>query len=164
MPDLTPFEKLQPCLLDRLADDFPGEQQEGRADRVVSLSRYKEAVRRDLVWLFNSTPMGEAIQQYPEAARSVVNFGCRNFCGMSLEGIDLAELERHITEIIRTFEPRIIPQSLEVKASADIKSKGRLEMEIRGELWARPLPEELWLRTSIDLDTGRFLFGDRLHE
>ena len=54
MSDLTPIEKLQPCLLDRLTDDEPTKPVESRRERVVSMQRYRNGVLRDLGWLFNS--------------------------------------------------------------------------------------------------------------
>ena len=44
--------------------------------------------------------------------------------------------------------------SVEVKESTRTKAKNELVIEIRGELWARPMPEEFLLRTEIDLETG----------
>jgi type VI secretion system protein ImpF len=166
MPDLTPFEKLQPCLLDRLTDDSPGYAQESRGERVISLTRYKEAVMRDLLWLFNTTahPPGAEIYQFPAAAASVMNFGCRNLCGLTLGSLDLLEWERHLLSVIRTFEPRIIPHTASVRGAVDQWNRNPLSFDIRGELWAKPIPEQVWLKTAVDLDTGRFLFGDRLHE
>ncbi len=60
MAELTPLEKLQPCLLDRLTDDDPKNGEESRAQRVVSLSRYKRGVLRDLEWLFNTDARPDA--------------------------------------------------------------------------------------------------------
>ncbi len=166
MPDLTPFEKLQPCLLDRLTDESPGRAVEGRSERVISLARYKEAVMRDLLWLFNSTahPPGSEIYDYPAAASSVMNFGCRSLCGLTLGSIDLLEWERHLLMVIRNFEPRIIPQTTSVRASVDQWNRHPLSFDVRGELWAKPVPEQIWLKTAVDMNTGRFLFGDRLNE
>ena len=166
MPDLTPFEKLQPCLLDRLSDEAPGHLQESRSERVISLIRYKESVMRDLLWLFNTTayPPASEIYEFPAAASSVMNYGCRNLCGMTLGTIDLVEWERHLLTVVRNFEPRIIPQTASVHASVDQWNRHPLTFDIRGELWAKPIPEHIWLKTAVDLDTGQFLFGDRLHE
>jgi type VI secretion system protein ImpF len=50
---LTPLDRLQPCLLDRLTDDQPEKHEESRTQRIVSLQRYKAGVLRDLEWLFN---------------------------------------------------------------------------------------------------------------
>ena len=44
MAELTPAERLQPCLLDRLTDDDPQDQREGQHDRVVSLRQWVPVV------------------------------------------------------------------------------------------------------------------------
>ena len=62
MADLTPLERLQPCLLDRLTDDEPKNSEESRTQRVVSLSRYKKGVLRDMEWLLNSSACGRSSQ------------------------------------------------------------------------------------------------------
>ena len=33
-------------------------------------------------------------------------------------------------------------------------------LEIRGELWASPVPEHLFIKTKIDLETGQVMLGD----
>ena len=58
MPELTPQERLQPALLDRLTDDQPDTQQEPRERRVLSKAKLRQAVLRDLAWLFNATQLG----------------------------------------------------------------------------------------------------------
>ena len=52
---LLPQERLQPALLDRLTDDEPDKKQEPREARVLSKSRLRQSVLRDLAWLFNAT-------------------------------------------------------------------------------------------------------------
>ena len=54
MAELTPMDRLQPCLLDRLTDDEPEVSREGRDKRIVSLQRYKSAVLRDIEMLLNA--------------------------------------------------------------------------------------------------------------
>ena len=51
----TPQEQLQPALLDRLTDEEPDKKLEPRQQRVISKRRMREAVLRDLAWLFNTT-------------------------------------------------------------------------------------------------------------
>jgi hypothetical protein len=56
MPDQrTPEEQLQPALLDRLTDEEPDKKLEPRRERVMSKRRMRDAVLRDLAWLFNTT-------------------------------------------------------------------------------------------------------------
>ena len=165
MAELTPTEKLQPCLLDRLTDDEPGKVEEGRNQRVISLQRYKRGVLRDLEWLFNaSAHLPEEgrrkfkLSEYPEAYRSVLNFGARHLCGMLAPNME--ELERELVESLRLLEPRIISHTLSVKAKMD---RHLVTIEIIGELWANPVPEKLFIKTSIDLETGQCNLGDGGH-
>jgi len=166
MNDTTPLERIQPCLLDRLTDDDPGNPQESRHQRVVQLPRYKRGVLRDLEWLFNcSAHLPEEgrkkfhIDFFPKAARSVVNYGTRHLCGLAAP--DMRELERQMTDAILLFEPRILRNSLNVKAFME---RNMISFEIRGELWANPIPEHLFISTKIDLETGQVALGDRSNE
>jgi type VI secretion system protein ImpF len=155
-----PFtEKIQPCLLDRLTDDNPGSQQEGRNERVVSVKRYREGVLRDLIWLLNAKAhtAEDGLEDFPEAAGSVLNFGTRDLCGLISSSMDLRTLEQEIKEALRRLEPRINPGSLAVTAvSGAQKFANGIAIEIRGDLWAYPVPEQLLIRTEVDLDTGKY--------
>src|SRR6266853_6308603 len=124
MPELAVVEKLQPCLLDRLTDDDPKNSQESRSQRVISMQRYRQGVRRDLQWLFNASAHlaheGQqtfSIQDYPEAFRSVINYGVRHLFGRTSP--DLRALERGLVEILYTFEPRILRNSLNIRVEMD---------------------------------------------
>jgi type VI secretion system protein ImpF len=153
------IEKIQPCLLDRLTDEKPESQKESRSERIISVRRYREGVLRDLVWLLNgkSHTAEEELNEFPEAARSVLNFGTRDLCGLISSNMDLRDLEHDIAEAVRRFEPRINPRTLEVTAVAGTRRDSNgLSIEIRGELWAYPIPEQLYLRSEIDLDTGEY--------
>ncbi len=162
MAELTPTERLQPCLLDRLTDDDPKSTQESRNSRVISLQRYREAVLRDLRWLFNASCHlpDEGWGDFREVSRSVLNYGTRDLTGLLSSSLNIGELEQHLAEAIRLFEPRIIAHSLVVKAITDTDklSPNVIAFEIRGDLWARPLPDQLYIKTEIDLDSGQCTF------
>ena len=120
MPELTSLEHLQPCLLDRLTDDVPGSAQESRAQRVVSHQRYRQGVLRDLEWLLNTgAPLPEdgrfKLRDFPEAQKSVLNYGMRHIAGLTAPNMDV--LCREMMEVIRVFEPRIDPATLSVAGS-----------------------------------------------
>jgi type VI secretion system protein ImpF len=162
MAEFTPFEKLQPCLLDRLTDDDPLNSQESRSQRVISVSRYKRGVLRDLEWLLNASAHlpgeggpGWRFEDFPDAHGSVINFGTRQLSGLFAP--DMHELERRLTESLQLFEPRIIAHTVSVHASME---RNVIDIEIRGELWANPVPEQLFLKTNIDLETGLCTLGD----
>ena len=152
-------ERIQPCLLDRLTDENPEAVKESRNERVISVKRYREGVLRDLIWLLNAKAHTDrdGLDEFPEAARSVLNFGTRDLCGLISSSLDLGTLEQEIAEAMRRLEPRINPGSLAVTAvSGSQKFANGIAVEIRGDLWAYPVPEQLYIRTEIDLDTGKY--------
>lgn len=159
MVELTPTERLQPCLLDRLTDDEPYDQTESRDQRVMSMSRYREAVLRDMAWLLNTTnyPPSDEMEDYPYIADSVLNFGMPDFCGTSASKYSSMEVEELLSEAIRRFEPRILPGSVDISVIVDPDKMDRTAMsfEIEGDLWSQPVPEALYIKTKLDLETGQ---------
>jgi type VI secretion system protein ImpF len=159
MADLTPSERLQPCLLDRLTDDHPDEKQESRDARVVSMQRYRQAVLRDIAWLLNtSSHSGEAeFEEFEMVAKSVLNYGTRSVCGQAVLESGAPEMERELTRAIRSFEPRIVKDSVSVSVipRPENRPQTAVGFEIKGNLWAQPLPESLYIKTEIDLETGQ---------
>ena len=85
MAELTPQERLQPALLDRLTDDEPDKQVEPREARVMSKSRLRQAVLRDLAWLFNATRLEAEmpLTDVPYARRSVINLRAAGAVGQA---------------------------------------------------------------------------------
>jgi type VI secretion system protein ImpF len=159
MPGLAPQERLQPALLDRLTDDAPDKSQEPRESRLITQGKLRQAVLRDLAWLFNATRMGGAIEQgaYPYAARSVLNYGLPALSGATASALDVVELETTLRQVIIDFEPRILPDTLKVEAivsELQLDHHNVVSVQISGDLWGQPVPIELLLRTEVDLETG----------
>ncbi len=160
MAELTTQERLQPSLLDRLTDDEPGKSDESREKRVISANRLRECVTRDMSWLLNCVNLGadEELADYPEVARSVLNFGIPDLTGMALSGMDASVLQRQIREAIVAFEPRLTASTLRVTVNANT---GRMDgqslvFNIESEMWAQPIPLNLYLKTEVDLESGAF--------
>lgn len=167
MVELNSMERLQPCLLDRLTDDEPDKTEESRHQRIISLKRYKESVERDLMWLLNASahlPVeGQddrefRLEDYPEASRSVLNYGTRQLAG--LVAPDMRAMEVELVQALLVFEPRIIRRSLDVRARLE---RNQLTIELRGQLWADPMPEELFMSTRIDVETGQCTLAKKDH-
>jgi type VI secretion system protein ImpF len=167
MPELTPQERLQPALLDRLTDEEPDREQEPRERRVMTKSRLRQAVLRDLAWLFNATRLESTVDLsgLGEVRRSVINFGLPALSGRAASSLDVAALERAIRQAIIEYEPRILASTLQVTALLEPRSLDHhnvIGVEIRSELWAQPVPLELLVRTEIDLETGKVQIADLL--
>ncbi len=152
-------DRLQPALLDRITDETRGESGSLEDRRVMSKAQLRQAVLRDLAWLFNSVqPMGAGADGYPEVASSVLNFGLPALSGQLASKVDVSVLARAIREAILRYEPRILPDTLEVaaiEASSVLDTHNVIEFEIRGHLWSQPVPLEILLRTQLDLEAGQ---------
>jgi type VI secretion system protein ImpF len=160
MAELTQQERLQPSLLDRLIDAAPEQHQESRDQRVLSLRRLREGVLRDLGWLLNCTNLASVqdLESYPHVADSVVNFGTPALGGITASNFKQIqmEMERRLRQVIASFEPRILKDTLKVRLAIDddLMAHNAVVFEIEGELWAQPVSQRIFLRTEVDLELG----------
>jgi type VI secretion system protein ImpF len=171
--ELEPFENLQGDtreLLNRLLDLERQRLVEARQQLLISRERLKELVLRDLESLFNTEsftfvplrltvePIDDppALDDFPLARRSVINYGLPPLAGKVGSDMDLEALGREVAEIIRTFEPRL-REPIRVKAIYDpeMAAPNTLSFEIEADLWAQPMPLRLLLRALVDLENGR---------
>lgn len=157
MSDQTITERLQPSLLDRLTDNAPESRTERREDRVIDLRALREIVQRDLSWLLNTPNSAGKIDplRFPHAARSVLNFGIREVAGDFSTETRAELIRKSIAEAVRAFEPRIHPGSITVELRVDLAERQSvIHFDIRADMWAQPLPVELYLRSQVDVTTG----------
>ena len=87
MSELVTGERLQPCLLDRLTDLEPGNKEESRFNRVISMARYRNGVLRDLRWLLGTSKHleSENLKEFPSAAVSGLNLESARYPACPLE-------------------------------------------------------------------------------
>ena len=157
MSGLRGRERLQPSLLDRLTDFAPNQTREGPDQQVLTMAQLRQAVLRDLAWLLNTTHL-EALDDFsatPLVAESTVNYGIPGFAGMVESASRISILEKELATAIRRYEPRIRPESLRVRArgTPGDRSTMALVFEIEGELWAQPVPQQLFVQTQIEVET-----------
>lgn len=168
MAELTAQERLQPSLLDRLVDHAPTEKRESDDKRTLTRQALRQAVLRDLGWLFNATGYGLGLddKRYPHAARSVLNYGLPMLSGQFTSSLQRVSMEQALKNAILQFEPRILPRTLEVELVMEgsaLDSHNRIGLQIRGMLWAQPVPLEFLMRSRIDLEEGRIEIEDMSH-
>lgn len=164
MAELTPNERLQPSLLDRLTDNNPKGEKESREERVLSVRQLRKSVLRDLEWLLNTGRLEttEDLSAYPEVRHSVLNYGIPDLAGTTASSMDVYQLEQTLRQVILDFEPRIMPHNLRVQVTRNETemSTNSISLEIEGEIWGRPMPEHLYLKTVLDLELGVFNFPE----
>lgn len=156
--------RLQPALLDRLTDDRPGDRAEAENHRVMSKAQLRQAVLRDLAALFNAVqPLDKQAEPYPLLQDSVLNFGLPPLSGKLASTLDVSVVEAYIRQAIVRFEPRILPDTLQVRAleaTSVLDTHNVIEFEISGHLWSHPVPLEVLLRTQLDLEAGQVRVRD----
>nr|WP_210528364.1 type VI secretion system baseplate subunit TssE [Rubellimicrobium arenae] len=137
---------------------------------VVTPDVLREAVRRDIEALFNverfecdplltdaerahMSSAASLIREFPEARRSVLNYGVPAFAGRRARDFDPDRLSRELREVVAVYEPRLRSDTIVVRVATNDRTGLRIELE--GLLLLSPVPERLRLSTMIDLDSGR---------
>ena len=157
MADRTLTERLQPSILDRLTDDDPQNTSETPSDRAIDIRRLREIIQRDLAWLLNTGNLESQIdaEKYPNVMRSVINYGVPDSTGDFANDERAQGVRNAIKKAVELFEPRLIDGTLSVVSREDEK-KGEaiIVFDIIGDMWAEPVPAELYLRSQFDMTTG----------
>jgi len=158
-------DRILPSLLDRLTDDDPVNQSVGRGGSSMAISELRRSVLRDLNWLFNTTQLATAgeLDAHPEVRNSIINYGLPALSGMAASMLDIGQLERALQQAIIDFEPRLLADTVSVKANFDqdaVDHHNVVYLQIEGMLWAQPAPIELLLRTEFDLESGQSVVAE----
>ncbi|MDX7990435.1 type VI secretion system baseplate subunit TssE [Xenorhabdus littoralis] len=162
---ITARDRMQPSLLDKLTDNFPNKKKEAINDYLLSHSTLRKNLLRDLQWLLNSInkESQQNISLFPEIIRSTYNFGLTSLAGKNISDVEWNDIKNKIISAIHVFEPRIIPDELQVNCISDINSLSLyniLSIEIKGFLWCIPWPLEFIFRSDIDLENGYFIMKE----
>jgi type VI secretion system protein ImpF len=131
--------------------------------RAMSMRRLREAVLRDLGWLLNACGIDDVVdlEPYPEVRRSVINFGLRSQAGRNISSLDPVDVARRIRDAVAFFEPRLSDIRVVPESKEDVSGAMTLSFLVEAELWGQPVAQHLSLRTSIDIETGDVVVGDR---
>jgi type VI secretion system protein ImpF len=161
---VPPKDRLLPSLLDRLTDDDPTVSTP-EADRFTfDLREYRAAVFRDLEWLLNTTSPArpEDVEELELMPESVLNYGMPPLSGGTAAGVEPRVLERAMREVILRYEPRLVPDTLKVKVEVEPgkMSHRALTFRVEGLLWAQPVSEQIYMRTQLDLETGKVTLAE----
>jgi type VI secretion system protein ImpF len=96
-------------------------------------------------------------------ATSVLNYGLPDLAGGDVAALTPGAVERLIRDALWAFEPRLARESVRVTVVDDAKNTARghvICFEIEAQMWSRPYPERLHLRTELDLEAGEVRIAD----
>lgn len=153
--------RAQLSVLDRLIDERPDEVQERPMTSSQTMSRLREAVRRDLEALLNTR---ERCRGWPQAFKeiddSVVGYGLPDFSVLSLQGQWRNSLSRRVVEAIRRFEPRLTAVNVQFDERREMLERVA-RFRIEALMAADPAPEPVAFNTQIDAVTRLMAVADR---
>ncbi|WP_457578748.1 type VI secretion system baseplate subunit TssE [Ensifer adhaerens] len=113
----------------------------------ASATDFRESIARDLSWLFNSNALQSAVDLigFEHILSSTLNYGIRSHSGDEVDGLNADGLRREIAVALNRFEPRLMPESLEIELLPD-GPEGEFHFRIEAELCRPYSPSRLVLR------------------
>lgn len=153
-------ERFWPSLRDRLKDRRTG--MVPMDEHFLNAEQLRAHVKRDLENLFNATSLDttEPLEGWPRMRRSVLNYGAPDITGRIAAGVDAPALEKRLREVILAYEPRLRPSTVRVRVTT-VTDKGKvdpekpLKFEIMGEIYATPVPEQVFLSSTWDVELNQ---------
>ncbi len=162
------MHNILPSLLDRfLKEDI----------KSLAFDSLKDSVRRDLQSLLNARTLDsleKQVSDFDEVITSTVNYGTKDYSGMANGKVSMADVADMVYQAILDFEPRIIPESLQVVPSSssgdptqglgqltkeelgNIMKKGSFDFVVRGAICSDPTPIEFQYKTALNVADGDF--------
>ena len=118
-------------------------------------------ILRNLDWLLNthSTLNKENLEEFEYVSKSVLAYGIKEYMNMDDNEQCILKLADEIKQSILNFEPRIIPETLNVKALNQEEKENNIKYNrivflIQGFLQTTNKAEKLLIKTEVDLETG----------
>ena len=124
----------------------------------ISESGLRREVSGDLGDLFNTTNLDAAcsLEEAPEVARSVLNFGFPDLSDRTIDENRVVEISQEIGVALKTFEPRLVTETLAVGRQPFIDAEGlRIKFTVKADLRSEPLDVPVEFVAEVELDSGK---------
>jgi type VI secretion system protein ImpF len=122
----------------------------------------EQALRRelaeDLATLLNTVNLGSTvdISEHPYVAGSILNFGLADISALSMDEMAVADISSELREMLRNYEPRLVPETIEVSKVPDIDTaEMKVRFMIRAEMRASPLDVPVEFVADLELETAK---------
>ena len=149
------MKEVPPSIIERLKSG--GTDRRSDTELRVDIDAMRDEVREHVSALLNTrTAEVDALDGHPEAAKSILAYGVPDLSSF-FHGSqqDKQRLITHIERAIRTFEPRLDPQSVRVEGVRDSSTEQGLKARLRvhAVLRIHPFRAPIMFDTAIDADT-----------
>lgn len=148
-------------ILDRLMDDAPLVTTEPVSEMHLDVSRYKQAVARDLESLLNSrrVDFDDQVESLPHARRSILTYGITDLSSLSLlDPGAQAHLRSQIKTAIERHEPRL--SRVRVSLDAPQGRERQLRFRVDAVLTVHPLRPPVVFDAMLQLATNTYRIAE----
>jgi type VI secretion system protein ImpF len=130
--------------------------------KAVSMRHLREYVCRDLGALLNCANLDAVVDlaAFPQVQASVLNFGMPSLAGRVARSTDPQQVAATIEVAIRRFEPRLSAVRVTPEMGEEGSETHVLAFRIEAQLWGHPVPQQLLLRTRVEVDSGSVHVAD----
>jgi type VI secretion system protein ImpF len=130
--------------------------------RTLSMRRLRESVLRDLSWLLSTISFDtrQDLSAWPAVARSVLNSGLPSVAGLGSGNFDPLQAAQRLQTSIENFEPRLSHVRVTPEFNAARMDMHALKFRVAAQLWGQPTPQQLLLRTQIDVESADVKISD----
>lgn len=144
-----------PALLQRLVDDSPSSKHDTYSPPDSNQMRRIVINEIRLLMEHDNDESNYTLPGYDYVANSVINYGINANYGINSTTLTFEKLANNIRKALLRFEPRLIPEYLNVRlgeiiSDSRIDSNGVLNVEISGLIAWDPQPIELCIRGRYD--------------
>lgn len=118
--------------------------------------QYKDSVKRDLEWLFNTRQTFDyRIENYPQVESSVYAYGLPDITSVNIGSVnDQRKLAELMKRSLRLFERRLTDVAIDFQPI--VGGSRSLQFIISGVLLMDPAPEEVRIDTILDSTSARY--------
>jgi type VI secretion system protein ImpF len=121
-----------------------------------AVRRYKDSVKRDLEWLFNTRrTFDDRISRYPQIASSVYAYGLPDITSVNIGSVnDQRRLVDIMRDCLRLFERRLSDVAIDFEPI--VGGNRSLQFTISSLLLMDPAPEEFRIDTVLDSTNAKY--------
>lgn len=134
----------------------------------VSEDTLRAHIQADLVSLMNTIRLDSTVslEDAPYVARSIANYGFQDLSNCTVEDLQTKSLISSIRQSLLDHEPRMIPETVEVKLVADKEdAQQRLSIAVSAELMGDPVDIPIDFAADVDLGAGKMAMSSlKVHQ
>ncbi|MBT0957269.1 GPW/gp25 family protein [Alphaproteobacteria bacterium KMM 3653] len=117
----------------------------------------------DLTNLTNTINLASCVDldEHPNVAKSVLNYGIVDTTQFSTEDIKLLNLPRQLKEALLAHEPRFVPETMEItlREEADANTQS-ISFDVNAEMACKPVDIPMEFVAEIDVGAGKMILSN----